>query len=101
MLLYELDSQLGSQVDQMAMLLSLFILFLNSKESSSCDQKEFTETPIEIQNSCDSTENIENRWRGELSYTRRETLIEVDWKNCSGLEVCQRNGVLCGWCEAR
>ena len=41
---------------------------------------EFTETPIEVQNSCDSTENIENRWRGELSYTRTETYIEVHWK---------------------
>jgi len=64
----------------MAILLSLFILLLNSKESSSCDQKEFTETPIEVQNSCDSTENIQNRWRGELSYTWRKTYIDVHWK---------------------
>ena len=46
---------------------------------SSCDQKEFTETPIEVQNSCD-THNIESQWRGELSYTRTETYIDVHWK---------------------
>ena len=63
----------------MAMLFSLFILLLNCKESSSCDQKEFTETPIEVQNSCD-TNDIENRWRGELSYHKTETHIDVHWK---------------------
>ena len=60
---------------------------INTIESSSCSPKEFTETPIEVQNSC-SRENIENRWRGELSYTRTETHIEVDWKKIVQDSVC-------------
>ena len=61
-----------------------FLVFLSvaqlikTTESSSCSPKEFTETPIEVQNSC-SRENMENRWKGELSYTRKETYIEVHW----------------------
>ena len=51
---------------------------IKTTESSSCSPKEFTETPIEVQNSC-SRENMENRWKGELSYTRKETYIEVHW----------------------
>ena len=53
---------------------------INTIESSSCSPKEFTDTPIEVENSCDTTENLENRWRGELSYTRTETHTEVHWK---------------------
>ena len=71
----------------MASLTSFFILVTTSlgvdliaSSSSSCLQREFTETPVEVQNSCDSTENLENRWRGELSYTWNETYIELHWK---------------------
>ena len=65
----------------MTTLVILFVTFLiNTTKSSSCVQKEFTKTPREVQNSCDSEENVENRWRGELSYNRSETYIEVQWK---------------------
>ena len=60
---------------------------INTIESSACVQKEFTETPLEVQNSC-SRENIENYWRGELSYTRTETYIEVHWKKIVQDSVC-------------
>ena len=64
----------------MASLALFFILVTPSFASlSSCVQKEFTETPKEVQNSC-FLENIENQWRGELSYTRSETYIEVQWR---------------------
>ena len=66
----------------MASLTSFFILAtlgFDFVATSSCDQKEFTETPIEVQDSC-FRENLENRWRGELSYTWKETYIEVHWK---------------------
>ena len=63
---------------------------INTIESSSCVQKEFTETPIEVQNSC-SRENMENRWRGELSYTRKETYIEVYWKKIVQDSLCVRS----------
>ena len=65
----------------MALLILLLVTYLiNTIESNSCVQKEFTKTPREVQNSCDSEENVENRWRGELSYNRSETYIEVQWK---------------------
>ena len=58
----------------------LFVAFLiSSTESSSCIHKKFTKTPTEVQNSC-FPENIDNRWRGELNYTRTETYIELRWK---------------------
>ena len=60
---------------------------INTIESSACIQKEFTETPLEVQNSC-SRENIENRWRGELSYIRKETYIEVYWKKIVQDALC-------------
>ena len=61
---------------------------INTIESSQCSSKEFTETPKEVQNSCDSAANIENRWRGELSYTETETYIEVDWKKIVQDSAC-------------
>ena len=60
---------------------------INTIESSACVQKEFTETPIDLQNSC-SLENIENCWRGELSYTRSETYIEVHWMSIVQDALC-------------
>ena len=65
----------------MAFLVLLFVAqLMNNTESSSCHKRKFTETPTEVQNSCDNAENIWNRWRGELSYTWSETYIEVHWK---------------------
>ena len=77
----------------MASLTSFFIfatLGFGFVASSSCVKKEFTETPIEVQDSC-SPENIENRWRGELSYTRTETSIMVQWRKFVQDWTCVRN----------
>ena len=52
---------------------------ISTTESTPCVQKEFTKSPIDVFFSC-SPENIENHWRGELSYTKTETYIEVYWK---------------------
>jgi len=54
-------------------------------ESNSCvkrEIKEFTETPEEIKDTCDRSneETIKKRWRGELSILKRESYIEIEWK---------------------
>lgn len=65
---------------QMAFLVVLAVTrLISTTESTPCVQKEFTETPIDVHFSC-SPKNIENRWRGELSYTLKDTHIEVHWK---------------------
>ena len=54
----------------MASLLLLHVAqLITTTASSSCSLKKFTETPIEVQNSC-FPENIEYFWRGELGYIR-------------------------------
>ena len=74
----------------MAFLVLLFVAQLMNTIESSCIQKEFSENPIEVQDSC-SRENLENRWRGELSYTWKETYIEVQWKKIVQDWTCVKN----------
>ena len=68
----------------MSLLLPLFfaslILCLCDCQSAdeSCIPKEFTENPDGVDKSCEGA--IENRWRGELSFDKTETYIEVHWK---------------------
>ena len=44
--------------------------------------KEFTETPTEVENTCDRSDEatINKRWRGELSIIKHERYIEIEWK---------------------
>ena len=73
----------------------VFVSCLSTALSSPCgkrEKKEFTETPVQAENTCDRSneETINKRWRGELSITRHGTYIEIEWKKIVQDHRCVR-----------
>ena len=74
---------------------SLCCLIGTSSESDHTtkrEEKEFTETPEEVENTCDRNDEatIKTRWRGELSIIKHEKHIEIEWKKIVQRASCVR-----------